>query len=399
MTKKRKLPNPIAPKPLQSRKKARQITSLFHKLTRQIDHVKSELAASSESETQKNQTKTTKQNQQQQKQRLIQLENEIDQMGGRQQYQRASQLSTKFHSTSKWVIKVLFQYHWLPHGTPFKKVKNTICSSSNSSSINTSNINGNGANDNEYQTVDILEVGAINLELINAASKTKRIQVPASSTSKTLSSASAVSTKTYKNVPYYNIKVHAIDIHSSYPDSIQEQDFLTLTVPNLNENKYNVIVCSMVLNCVTTAQDRGRMLSLLYQQLAFGDGNDDGDNCVNNNGDNNDSTCSSSSRNRNSKNGLCFLTIPKLCLTQSKYINKRMFEEMLMGVGFTIEQRKDTPKVAFWVLQKQPSKKMEWKEEWGALRIVHHGKKYRNEFGVVLSKEDCSGSGSGRSSS
>ena len=105
-----------------------------------------------------------------------------------------------------------------------------------------------------------------------------------------------------------------------------------------------------------------------------------------------------------SPGGLCFLTIPKLCLSQSKYINRELFENILQdGIGFRIGEKKDSPKVAFWVLQKQEkgikekkstvSKGSESattvedrKDEWSDLKILHRGKKYRNNFGVIMER-------------
>ena len=66
---------------------------------------------------------------------------------------------------------------------------------------------------------------------------------------------------------------------------IEEADFLELLY---NKDKvpkcYNVVVCSVVLNCVTNAQDHGKMLCQLYHHLRLGE--------------------------------LCFFTIPKFCLTK-----------------------------------------------------------------------------------
>ncbi len=75
---KKKRPRPIAPKPIQmkSRKRARQVTSLFHKLTRQIDDLKQNGDDNAETLNE-----------------IRLLEQQIDEMGGREEYQRASQLS------------------------------------------------------------------------------------------------------------------------------------------------------------------------------------------------------------------------------------------------------------------------------------------------------------------
>ena len=425
MTKKKR-PRPIAPKPIQmkSRKKARQITSLFHKLTRQIQHEKSNL---------KHNNDNNKSNIKECNARIEALEQEIEKMGGREEYQRASQLSTKYHSTSKWVLKVLFQYGWLPHGIPII-MNDDDDGCSNHDSIDSNDDDGgsdNRRNENytptpsglskkkksddkniQYRTVHILEIGAINVELLNAASKTKRIamkkadilqqkeQMKKNETREKVekdedehgdqdeetingeeqqNETNSSTATQYKNVPMYNLHVRAIDLRSSH-ESIEEADYLSLPPPTstssssrpntnnkINQNNYyDVIVCSMVLNCVTTDKDRGKMITKIYTEL--------------------------------NHDGLCFLTIPKLCLTQSKYMDRKLFEELLvMGVGFEIVNVKETPKVAFWVLKKKKKdmkdeeerQRCDWKKEWSNLRVIHKGKKYRNEFGVVLAKKDC----------
>lgn len=76
------------PPPVKSRKRARQIVTSFHKLTKQAE-------AASGSTSQDSQV------------RLQQLHRNLDRMGGRQAYQSASQLSASFHNTSKWVTQQL----------------------------------------------------------------------------------------------------------------------------------------------------------------------------------------------------------------------------------------------------------------------------------------------------
>lgn len=293
---KKKRPVPLAPPPeMKSRKRARKVTSLFHKLTREL----------AEAELEDDQEK------------IQILQKQIEEMGGREEYQRASQLSTKFHSTSKWVLKVIREKGWL-----------------------------NGIGQDKKSPLQILEVGAINTELIDASKRTKRVLVKDDNNK-----------DRYQHDLLYNICVRAIDLNSMHPD-IEEQDFLKM--PVLNEmGTFDVIVCSMVLNCVPEARQRGTFLSLMYRQLKPG--------------------------------GLVFFTIPKLCLTQSKYMNEKLVDEILEdGVGFIIESKKDTPKVQFWVLKRgeEGRKHLEWKERWETTKQINHGKKYRNEFSIVLMKNE-----------
>jgi len=152
-------------------------------------------------------------------------------------------------------------------------------------------------------------------------------------------------------------------LHSSHPD-IEEIDFLQMPVEDETNGTFDVIVCSMVLNCVTTPADRGKMLSLLYKQLSPG--------------------------------GLCFLTIPKLCIYQSKYMTREVFEEILTdALGFIIENKKETPKVAFWILKRpckdvEARRKNEWNTKWETTSVIVMGKqrqkKSRNCFAISLKK-------------
>ena len=79
--KKRKSVVPLVPPPLKSRKLARKITTQFHKLNNALDNVDSS-----------------------DKKAMKEIEESLEKIGGRAKYQEASQLSTRFFSTSKWVI-------------------------------------------------------------------------------------------------------------------------------------------------------------------------------------------------------------------------------------------------------------------------------------------------------
>ncbi|CAM9451486.1 unnamed protein product [Chrysoparadoxa australica] len=90
---KRKRPKPVAPPPVRSLRKARKITTAFHKLTHEREGVENDASLS---EAQK-----CKQ--------LARLDADLQQLGGRQVYQQASVISVKFHDTSKWVTQQLTQ--------------------------------------------------------------------------------------------------------------------------------------------------------------------------------------------------------------------------------------------------------------------------------------------------
>ena len=315
------------------------------------------------------------------------IQKQIDEMGGREEYQRASQLSTKFHSTSRWVLKVLAQKGWT-NGIEIGASNNTgMKGSDNDADKNdrekVADVKATPSTKKKLKKLkratEILEVGAINTELLNASKRTVRVPMKKTSTAKSNQPYQEHDQKqSYQNIPLHNINVRAIDLRSSHPE-IEEMDFLAMPVRNEKSGTYDAIVCSMVLNCVTTPEDRGIMLSLLYKQLVPG--------------------------------GLCFLTIPKLCVNQSKFMNRQLLEEILTeALGFLIDDKRETPKVAFWVLRRPPEtivsspqngdhgrsksdKKVKmkiapWNPKWGTTKIIHRGQKYRNFFAVSLKKGD-----------
>jgi 25S rRNA (adenine2142-N1)-methyltransferase len=56
---------------------------------------------------------------------------------------------------------------------------------------------------------------------------------------------------------------HPIDLNSRHAD-IVEQDFLERPLPATEAEHFDVISCSLVMNFVPDAKDRGELLTLLY---------------------------------------------------------------------------------------------------------------------------------------
>mmetsp|Transcript_8279 Transcript_8279/g.12021 ORF Transcript_8279/g.12021 Transcript_8279/m.12021 type:complete len:333 (-) Transcript_8279:320-1318(-) len=309
---------PLAPPPhasqMKSRKRARQVTTLFHKYTREKDLAIKKGAS---------------------KEVIKGWDDKIEAMGGRKIYQEASQLSTSFHSTSKWVLGYLHCNGWV-YGIPLE-----------------SNNNGETSDMQKpkrppRRDTKLLEVGAINTELLDASERT-----------------SSEGNKKFR------LCVRAIDLHSMHPGRIEEADFNAIPLPPRLKGKntspikdrYDVIVCSMVLNCVTTPEDRGEMLTRLYEFLRPG--------------------------------GKLFLTIPKLCLMQSPYIDNESFQNLLgtTGVGLKLVDTKESPKVSFFVCARpgleveEDNLEKSFHMKWTEVRKIKYGKKYRNKFAVVLDKD------------
>ena len=84
-------PPSLAPPVMTSRRRARKVTTSFHRLTHEIDRVRSDTTLD---ET----TKTAM---------LKDLEQQLEDTGGRNAYQEASVVNTSMFSTSKYVTSVL----------------------------------------------------------------------------------------------------------------------------------------------------------------------------------------------------------------------------------------------------------------------------------------------------
>lgn len=325
-----KRPLPIVTPPstlLLSRKRARKITTQFHSLTSQI----AQIQASNENEDPKLIEKKIKI-----------LQDQIEDMGGRKMYQIASQLSTKYHSTSRWVLRVLGKVGWLQHGILIQK---------------------NLKNKQRHRPVRLLEIGAINTELLQANGSLNVTAIDLRSSHPDIQEADFLSVPIKSKDPVGGAFLKNNDLPGYYHTSSDDYGKKTKTkkkMVSLDES-YDTIVCSVVLNSVTNPSDRGRMLLRMHNLL--------------NNG------------------GFCFITLPKLCLTCSKYMNRNLFENMMNSVGFQIHEKKESPKIAFWVFNKIDKTKVDRGitpasscngRKWKQLQKIRQGKRYSNDFAVIL---------------
>jgi 25S rRNA (adenine2142-N1)-methyltransferase len=118
---------------------------------------------------------------------------------------------------------------------------------------------------------------------------------------------------THLCVPW--LRVSGIDLMSRHP-RIRQVDFFDIK-PCAD---FDVLVNSMVINCVEDARLRGRMLLLCFAHLRPG--------------------------------GHLFLNLPRRCIENSKFITREMFESMLVAVGFEIRNVEMKPKIALYCCKK-----------------------------------------------
>lgn len=251
----------VAPPRIKSRRKARHVTTIFHRLTHELDRLEQQKPANVEMR----------------KQRIVEIKQQLTELGGRQAYQDASILSTSFHRTSKWVFQLLTRFELRPKA--------------------------------KQPPLRVLEVGAINTQLLSC--------------------------------PWLNVR--AIDLNSRHI-RIEQCDFFGLKPAG----EFQVVVSSMVLNCVPSADKRGQMLRLYRQHLK--------------------------------KGGLLFLMLPLLCLRHSQYMTYSRFTYILEAVGFRVRETKESPKVAFFCLERTESVN----EVASFSRKLLLSDSKRNDFSVVI---------------
>jgi len=298
-------------------------------------------------------------------------------------------MNTALFSTSKWVLGILGRWGWLdgltvdsPNDSPHKNTNadsyDAYPERKQNDNQQTQSTNRTKKRKSRKRDIRLLEIGAINTQLLDAAARIRTRE------EETDGSSNIITERVHR------LQVHSIDIRSTNP-RIHQMDFFDLPLPNskksleidtfststtksslLSKSKppYDCIVNSMVINCVTTPSKRGRMLSMCYHQLRPG--------------------------------GVLFLILPKLCLTQSKHMSRKYLEEILReGIGFEIlnDGKRESPKLAFFVLRRPLDggddsgdvSVRRWNDKFSKTQVLYHGKKFRNTFTVTLDENDVIG--------
>jgi len=197
---------------MKSRKVQRQVTTAFHQLT----HKKEALLVAGKTQASKE---------------VRDLDDQLEAMGGRARYQEASQLSTSIFSTTKWVLGRLGNLNILQGKVKQSDVKQSDVKQSDvkqsdvkQSDVKRSDVKQDAMKQSDVKQeaasssnkpsrvpINVLEVGAINTQLLTASSK-----------------------------PGVRMTVRSIDLRSTDP-AIETQDFLTMEV--MRPSVYDAIVC------------------------------------------------------------------------------------------------------------------------------------------------------------
>jgi 25S rRNA (adenine2142-N1)-methyltransferase len=151
------------------------------------------------------------------------------------------------------------------------------------------------------------------------------------------------------------LDVTRIDLNSQEP-GILKQDYMERPLPSDDEERFNIISLSLVLNYVPDAMGRGEMLKRCVKFLT-------------------------------AKSAIefvprLFLVLPIACVDNSRYLNEERLGEIMNCLGFRLTQSKRTSKLVFhlWEHTGDYSPRNFKKEE------LRSGKT-RNNFAVILNKK------------
>ena len=119
------------------------------------------------------------------------------------------------------------------------------------------------------------------------------------------------------------LNVTRIDLHSRV-EGIREIDFMDLPIPESNNEMYQIISFSLVLNYVADREARGEMLKRITRFLrpAARHGHGEQLPCV-------------------------FIVLPLPCIENSRYLTEKLFEEMMKTLGFVSLRIKKTAKLFY----------------------------------------------------
>ncbi|KAG0658236.1 hypothetical protein C6P46_005895 [Rhodotorula mucilaginosa] len=247
------------------------------------------------------------------------LEREREQLGGLETYQAASQHGgdkTRGGESSKWLVK---QIKDLKIGLPAPKYP------------------ADDATPPKKVEPKILEDGT------KVWPKVERRKLR-------LLDVGAIAGTAYAGYPW--ISTTSIDLNP-LSDSVLRYNFFDFPVPTEEEEKYDIVALSLVMNYEGSLVNRGHMLLRAHDYLL--------------------------------PHGYLYLVLPLPCLTNSRYLSHARLTSLLTSTGWTVERQHDSAKLTYWLLRRSGERGegeerdgKEWKRE-----VVRKGAQ-RNNFCVLV---------------
>lgn len=173
--------------------------------------------------------------------------------------------------------------------------------------------------------------------------------VPELINSKDLKALEIGSLSTRNYISKYIKKITRIDLNSNEP-GILKQDFMERPIPKDDDEKFNVISCSLVLNFVPTPKLRGEMMKRFAEFIVP------------------------------DKSSILFIVLPLSCLTNSRYCDKGHFVKICEALGFTLIEYHEAKKLVYLALRwsKPPKQKLNF------LKKKLHDGATMNNFSILI---------------
>ena len=118
-----------------------------------------------------------------------------------------------------------------------------------------------------------------------------------------------------------------IDLNSQGP-GIEKQDFMERPLPTTDDERFDIISLSLVLNYVPDAVGRGEMLKRIPEFLRKG--------------------CTKSDE-PNSALPALFFVLPLPCVDNSRYLDEELLLQIMRNLGFTMRYSKKTSKLCYYL--------------------------------------------------
>ncbi|PWN22561.1 hypothetical protein BCV69DRAFT_236707, partial [Microstroma glucosiphilum] len=119
------------------------------------------------------------------------------------------------------------------------------------------------------------------------------------------------------------IDVTSIDLNPR-GENVQQYDFFDFPVPKDEEDKFDVVCLSLVLNFVGDLNERGELLLHAHSYLS-------------------------------SAGGYLYLVLPLPCVANSRYLDHTRLEEILDSTGWEVVKNGDSRKLTRWLLKSKPA--------------------------------------------
>ncbi|KAN0059731.1 25S rRNA (adenine2142-N1)-methyltransferase [Thecaphora frezii] len=134
-------------------------------------------------------------------------------------------------------------------------------------------------------------------------------------------------------------------------DAVQKCDFFDLPKPASEEDKFELVALSLVLNFVGDLRKRGEMLLHAHHYLRPG--------------------------------GFLYLVLPLPCVTNSRYLTHDHLRSIISSCGYEVLVQHDSKRLTRWLLKRKKSPRNKWDRQIYRKKELVSGP-HRNNFAICL---------------